>query len=155
MEYQIATEAQLPQLAQMRWDFRLEGGGEVPLTSRAEFVEFCTTFFRHGLVTGDWTYWIAQDNREVVSHIFIHTIRSMPRPHKLRDQWGYITNVYTKPAYRNQGLGAALLQYVRQWATAQDLELLLVSPSAESLTFYQRAGFMAETDFIQLRLRDY
>ena len=127
----------------------------MPVTSRAEFVELCTAFLRQGLTGGDWTYWVADDNHEVISHIFIHTIRSIPRPRKMEDQWGYITNVYTKPTHRNQGIGAALLQQVKQWAVNQDLELLLVSPSEDAMNFYHRAGFAPETDFMQLRLRDY
>lgn len=48
-----------------------------------------------------------------------------------------------------------MMAEVKQWAVGQGLELLIVSPSEDSATFYGRAGFVPETDFVQLRLRAY
>ncbi len=89
------------------------------------------------------------------SHIFVHKIELIPRPCKIRDHFGYLTNNYTKPACRNRGIGSELMQRVKDWAKDEDLELLIVYPSEEAVTFYERAGFYSENDVMELRLREY
>jgi GNAT superfamily N-acetyltransferase len=110
---------------------------------------------RRHLESGYHTYWVAEHADEIVAHISVHMIDLVPRPCKIRDQFGYITNNYTKPAYRNQGIGTALMNRVAQWARDDDFELLIVYPGDEAVTFYERAGFKADTDVMELKLRDY
>jgi hypothetical protein len=44
---------------------------------------------------------------------------------------------------------------VKRWARDEDLELLIVYPSEEAVTFYERMGFCADNDVMELRLREY
>ena len=155
IQYRIATDHDLVQLAQLRWDFRNEDGDEQPVMSQQDFIERCTHFLKHGLVSGYHTYWVAEQDGEILAQVFIHRIDLVPRPCKLEDQFGYITNNYTKPAYRNQGIGSELMRYVKDWAHAQDLELLIVYPSDDAVTFYKRAGFRSENDVMELQLREF
>ncbi len=60
-----------------------------------------------------------------------------------------MTNVYTKPGYRRQGIGSALMQHVQQWARKHKLELLIVWPSEASVPFYERAGFRSHNDVME------
>ncbi|MCP4402137.1 MAG: GNAT family N-acetyltransferase [bacterium] len=149
LEYRIATASDIPQLAQMRWDFRQEDDDEPHVMTRAEFIESCQAFLMHGMHSGQWVYWVAAQQDIVVSHIFIFRIQSVPRPCKHVDYWDYMTNVYTKPTYRKQGIGSALMKHAVQWAKTQGLALMIVSPSDASIPFYQRAGFTCETEFMQ------
>jgi GNAT superfamily N-acetyltransferase len=155
MNYRTATEADLTKLAQMRWDFRMEEGDELPVMSKPEFVKACAEFFKLGLDGGQYIYWIAEVDGEIISHVFIHKINLVPRPCKLKDQFGYVTNNYTKPAHRNKGVGSGLMKRAVDWAKDEDLELLIVYPSESALGFYQRAGFHPENDVMELRLREY
>ena len=88
-------------------------------------------------------------------YVFVHKIDLVPRPCKIQDQFGYLTNNYTKPAYRSQGIGSALMNRVVEWAKDEDFELLIVYPSDEAVTFYERVGFKLENDVMELRLREY
>lgn len=63
-------------------------------------------------------------------------------------RWGYVTNVYVAPAYRNQGLGAKLMRHVQAWARAKALEFLILWPSERAIPFYQRAGFAANDEIL-------
>jgi GNAT superfamily N-acetyltransferase len=155
MKYRMATGEDLTQLAELRWDFRMEGGDELPAVSKEEFIAACTDFLKRGLASGYHVYWIAEKNGEIVSQIFVHKIDMVPRPCKIRDQFGYITNNYTKPPYRNKGSGSELMKSVLAWAKAEDLELLIVYPSERAVSFYRRAGFDMENDVMELRLREY
>ena len=151
----MATTQDVPQLAQLRWDFRNETGEEKPVVSHDEFLRKCDDFLVRGLKSGFQTYWVAEHESEIVAQIFVHRIDLVPRPCKVQDQFGYITNNYTKPAYRNQGIGSQLMEHVIQWARGEDFELLIVYPSDKAVPFYERAGFKAENDVMELTLREY
>ncbi len=155
MNYRMATDDDLMQLAELRWDFRMEGGDELPVVSKPEFVEACTSFLKRGLENGYHVYWLAEEGGEIISHIFIHKIDMVPRPCKIHDQFGYITNNYTKPEDRSRGVGSELMKRVIDWAKDEDLELLIVYPSERAVSFYKRAGFYMENDVMELRLREY
>jgi GNAT superfamily N-acetyltransferase len=76
----------------------------------------------------------------------------VPRPATARDRWGWLTDCYTIPEARNAGHGTRLLAAIREWAAADGLDLLLVSPSERSVPFYARSGFGPAGDWLQLGL---
>jgi GNAT superfamily N-acetyltransferase len=155
MNFRIADKSDFEQFANLRWDFRMESGEEKAAMSREKFVKRCVKFFEEKADDGNHTYWIAEEEGEIISQIFVHKIDLIPRPCKIKDQFGYITNNYTKPKYRGKGIGTRLLEKVIEWAKSEDLELLIVYPSERSHTFYERVGFKAENEVMELTLREY
>lgn len=153
MIYRTATEKDFPHLAEMRWDFRQESGEEIAVVEKAEFIENCLEFLRNE--TENYTYWIAENDGKIVSHIFIHRIKLVPRPCRIKDSFAYLTNTYTKREFRGKGIGAELLQKVIEWTKREDFELLLVYPSEESVNFYRRLGFENDEEVMKLVLREY
>lgn len=133
-----ATDADAAELAAMRWDFRLEEAPGTPLHDRVTFPRAYRVFLEQGLADQRWTYWIATADAQIVSHIYIQRISKVPKPNRLDDAFGYVTNVYTRPAFRNRGIGTQLMAHVLGWAKEQDLESLIVWPSTESVRFYAR-----------------
>ena len=150
MIYRMATEADADELAQMRWDFRLEEAHGASVHDLASFLQACAAFLRQGLREQRWTYWVAQQEHQIASHIYIQRVRKVPKPNRLDDALGYVTNVYTRPAYRGQGIGTQLMAYVLQWASEHDLESLIVWPSETSVGFYKtRCRFrMSPNDYL-------
>ena len=128
----------------MRWDFRREGLEESPKDETDDFVCRCTDFLQRGLSDGNWVYWIGEVDGEIVSHIFVQRVAKVPKPERPCDQFGYLTNVYTKPHYRGQGIGSTLLKRVCEWAKEVDLEFVITWPSENSREFYGKAGFVPE-----------
>jgi GNAT superfamily N-acetyltransferase len=153
--YRIATAADVDELAQMRWDFRLEEAPGATVHDHASFLQACTAFLRQGLREQRWTYWIAQRDSQLVSHIYIQRVPKVPKPNRLDDALGYVTNVYTRPAYRGQGIGTQLMAHMLQWAREQDLESLIVWPSETSVRFYERAGFRGSSEMLEYSVRPY
>jgi GNAT superfamily N-acetyltransferase len=153
--YRIATAADVDELAQMRWDFRLEEAPGATVHDHASFLQACTAFLRQGLREQRWAYWIAQQDSQLVSHIYIQRVPKVPKPNRLYDALGYVTNVYTRPAYRGQGIGTQLMAHMLQWAREQDLESLIVWPSETSVRFYERAGFRGSSEMLEYSVRPY
>lgn len=122
---------------------------------RASFLQACATFLRKGLREQRWTYWVAHQESLIVSHIYIQRVPKVPKPNRLDDALGYVTNVYTRPAYRGQGIGTQLMAQVLHWAREHDLESLIVWPSETSVGFYQRAGFRGNPDMLEYEVRPY
>ena len=73
----------------------------------------------------------------------------MPRSRAAVAEFGYVTNVYTRPAYRNRGIGAALMAYVKEWACQEKLEILILWPSQKAAPFYYRAGFRPSPEALE------
>jgi GNAT superfamily N-acetyltransferase len=153
MNYRLASEQDAQALAEMRWDFRTETVERPPSLARGEFVAACAEFFRRALSEGRWACWLAEDDGQIIANIFIQRVRKIPNPYRLHGEFGYLTNVYTRPPFRGHGVGTALLDRVKEWAKSQDLELLILWPSDTSIAFYKRAGFAAEHEMLQCRVR--
>lgn len=142
MLHRIATEADATTLAKMRWDFQFEEPhAKAATVGEDEFVSACADFLAQGFKAGEWVCWLAECDGEIVSHLYVNVIRSIPRVYALESAWGNVRAVYTRPADRNKGVGRDLLESAVQWAKAQKLELLTLWPSAKSVTFYERGGF--------------
>ena len=155
MIYRIADINDVPTLAAMRWAFRSEAG-EKPIESQLSFAKRYGEFVRTAMQAGAVTYWVAEgEEHQIVSHMAVCVVRSIPRPSRLADQWGYLTDCYTIPTHRDRGIGSVLLTRVSKWAAKQDFEMLLVWPSNESVNFYARAGFSREGEVHVLHLREY
>lgn len=147
-----ATVLDADSLAAMQWDFYLEDGDQ-PAGERAVFEDECSRFIQAGLEAGTWEHFVAEIDARVVAMASIQLVQMMPRPSRARDALGYLTNVYTTPNYRNQGIGQGLLEYAKAWAQQQDLELLVVWPSWGSRSVYQRVGFRDDIEILELKIR--
>mgnify|MGYP001283956607 CR=1 FL=1 len=126
--FRIAAPADALVLARLRWDFRAEDG-EVPIETFDAFERRFLAHFITGLADRTWIRWLAEVEGVIVATMAIHTITPVPRPSRLVDRWGYVTDCYTVPEHRNRGVGAALLAHVVEWAREQDFEELIVSPA--------------------------
>ncbi len=138
------TIGDLRVLTRLRREFTLEDG---PIAAPREdydaaFAEIVGT----GLNDRRWVVWLAELDGEVVSHAFIGVIDKIPRPMPGHRWLGYLTNVYTRPAFRSRGLGGLVLDAAKNWAREQNVELLVVWPSEESVSFYRRHGFVGEDE---------
>jgi GNAT superfamily N-acetyltransferase len=100
--------------------------------------------------------WVAEREGRLVSQIWVQVIHKVPRPGRFEghNRYGYVTNVYTEPDLRGQGIGGRLLERVVQWAREQRLEFLVVWPSEESVRFYERGGFHASPDALELQFEE-
>jgi ribosomal protein S18 acetylase RimI-like enzyme len=98
-------------------------------------------------------YWVAEAGGEIVAHVCVQYVKKIPKPQRLHNAYGYVTNVYTKPKFRGQGIASELLRRVKSWAREHDLEFLITWPSEQGAALYERAGFVKENEALQCPLR--
>lgn len=143
--FRTATLADLATLAELRATFTYEDLETLP-PQRQDYAAAFRATVGEGIASGRWVVWLADADGDIVAHVFVGLIEKIPRPTREHRFIGYVTNVYTRPGHRGRGIGAELLARVVEWATAHDVELLVVWPSEESVSFYERVGFASGRD---------
>lgn len=147
MIYRQAVPSDFPRLAQMRWDFRTALlSTPLPEGTKEAFIPVMLEFLEQAYHSGQWVMWLAEEAGEIVSHVYIERIRKVPRPTSFDCAYGYLTNMYTSPAWRGKGIGAELLRQAVNWAREQKLEMIILWPAKGREAFYQRGGFIHEPE---------
>ena len=148
----LATVADVEELARLRWRLYTEDAG--PVGERLDaYVERFSDFARTALADERWRAWIAIDTGRLVGALWRFAVPRVPQPGRGEPQpLAYVTNVYVEPAYRNDGLGARLLDHAVEASRAEGFSLVMVWPSDRSITFYGRAGFERGPDPLVLDL---
>jgi GNAT superfamily N-acetyltransferase len=88
------------------------------------------------------TTWLAEFAGAPVGMASLLEYRRMPRPGRPDSRWGYLGNMFVREDVRGRGVGTALLRAVIATADERSYARLVLSPSAESVAFYRRAGFV-------------
>lgn len=85
---------------------------------------------------------IARSEKEVVGFCCSYICQNLPMFEP--EQFGYISDLYVKPAYRHQGLGKRLLESAREFFRAWQLEfvqLQVYHHNAQGRVFWEKNGF--------------
>jgi GNAT superfamily N-acetyltransferase len=89
------------------------------------------------------TVWLAELAGEPVGMATLYEFRRMPRPGRMDSRWGYVGNMFVREDCRNRGIGSALIRAVIDAAQERRYVRVVLSPTARSVPFYRRAGFVA------------
>jgi GNAT superfamily N-acetyltransferase len=154
MIYRLAVEDDFPRLAQMRWDFRTEERPAEGALPETEFNAAFIDFLRQAQASGMWAFWVAEEGGLIIAQAFIERIQKVPTPWLIQREIGYVTNVFTCPAYRSQGIGAQLMEHLQEWARQQNLEMLILWPSQRAVPFYERCGFTHPFRLMEYQLQE-
>ena len=151
MELRLAGEQDYIQLAELKWlhgeeddmdygENNLAGADKNLFTK--EFVGFLQEH-------KEYLIFVAADGDIVASAMFVYMIPKVPKPNGKAKYIAYLTNVYTRKEYRNQGIGTELLSYIKGYLAEQKCELLFVWPSEKSMNWYERNGFSLENEIFE------
>jgi hypothetical protein len=62
MNFRMAIESELPNLAELRWNFRSEESTPPKGMTHDIFLPVCLDFLRKAYASGRWAMWIAEEN---------------------------------------------------------------------------------------------
>ncbi|WP_404427430.1 GNAT family N-acetyltransferase [Ureibacillus chungkukjangi] len=142
MIIRLAEAKDVNQLIRMRWDFTIEHDESKKNASFFHFERECKSFFEKAFTSGQWFVWVVEEAEKIVSHIYIELIQKVPRPGRVTQPFAYMTNVYTVPEYRNMGVGSKLLSSINAWIKENNYEFVIVWPSDEAISYYQKNGYV-------------
>ena len=154
MEFRLklADVSDVELLTEMRLEMRRERE-TVPLTIPWEdFRKATEDFFRETLADGSFISVLAMDGKNAAACSGMSLQRVPPsygNPSGLR---GYITNMYTRPAWRRQGLATKLLDALVAEAKRHGCACLYLNASAAGRPVYERYGFVTDDGEMKLEL---
>lgn len=112
------------------------------------FVERFVAWYRAGVATR--RSWLAELDGEPIGMVSLHLYERMPRPGAPSGTWGYLGAAYVRPEHRSAGVGRRLLDALTTWAWDEGLLRIVLNPATEAVRFYERAGFRAPPNLLQL-----
>jgi GNAT superfamily N-acetyltransferase len=131
-----AADADLPAIARLRSAWTREQRGAV---DDPGFDDRLAQWFARE--SGRRLTWLAEDDGEPVGMMSMAVFERMPQPGRDPGRWGYLGNAFVLEACRNRGVGGRLLDALLAYADEHGFARVVLSPSARSVPFYERAGF--------------
>lgn len=151
LTYRLASPADAPQLARLRWLHEWEQDSNQPM-AEAQFLPLCGAFLAKALEEKSYFCFLAEEEGKIISNVWVCRVPKIPSPREAQGQIGYVTNVHTLRQYRSRGIGSALMERVKAFAKENGYELLFVWPSGRAVPFYERQGFCAENEMMECPL---
>jgi len=134
-----ADDAEL--LAQMRLEMRKEREtGDCPVPE-AEFMRCSVEFFRAYLASGDFISFLCFDGDEAAACSGMSLQVHPPTYANPSGKSGYVTNMYTRPAWRKLGLARQLVDRLAAAAREAGCKSLYLNASAMGRPLYEKYGF--------------
>ena len=154
-EYRIINNNEYPALAELRWVFQCEENVSLELSQKNDFISDCLQVLLSPHMQELYTHFGVFVDDKLCGCASLCVINKIPRPNKIVDPIGYLTNVYTLPDLRNNKHGQNLILFIINWAKAKNLEIIIVWASEPSKNFYIRLGFASQGQPLVYKLREY
>ena len=110
----------------------------------AQLVEATQRWLRENTQRGIMRSWLAQSDGTIVGTVSCRIRDTSPREHDLVGKEAYVHNLYVEPAYRNRGIGRALMQVLLDWCKDNGYTRIALRASAMGRPLYERMGFVAD-----------
>ncbi|WP_110926879.1 GNAT family N-acetyltransferase [Bacillus massiliglaciei] len=148
MQYRKATLHDIGTLIQVRKK-QLADEGLEPINIDQELF----TFFQNKLSDGTLLQWLAEDGQEVIAcgAVLFHDF-----PPSFTNRTGkkaYITNMYTAPAYRGQGIATNLLSKLADEAKSAGVSKMWLGASEMGRPVYKKFGFTETGEYLELDMQ--
>jgi GNAT superfamily N-acetyltransferase len=146
----LAAPADAPVLSELRYEFRVTRG--VQVEPREAFCARCAAWMTERLgESSSWRCWIAETGGRVCGAVWLQVIEKIPNPANEPERHGYVSNFYVREDMRASGIGSRLLQAALDWARGREVDSVILWPTPRSRTLYQRFGFAAQTQLMELQ----
>ncbi len=128
-------------LAEMRLEMRRERESAVCRIPEEEFYRHNLEFFRTRIADGSFISLIVWDGDRAAACSGLSLQVHPPTYENPTGKHGYITNMYTRPAWRRQGIAAMLVEHLIETARQEGCAQLFLNASPMGRSVYVRCGF--------------
>lgn len=150
MQIRLAKETDYGQLAEMKWlhceEDEADYGEEKYSLNSVDKETFQTEFVLFMKNHPAYRAYTACDGETVASAMFVYLIPKTPKPGREQKYIAYLTNVFTRKEYRNQSVGARLMQHIQTELAKENCELIFAWPSEKAVGWYGRMGFSPDDE---------
>lgn len=145
---ELTCESELTHVARLRTDWAVGKG--LAAADPAVFLAEVTQWWRR---QGDGRHlWLTWSGERPVAMANLAVFERMPRPGRPRARWGYVGNLWVDVEHRRRGVASSLMSHVIDWGRAQQMERIILNPSAMSRPLYVSLGFRPADDLLRLDL---
>ncbi len=147
MEYRAATTDDVETLVELRKQLVAACGAPAQDVD-AELRDY----FQKKLAEGSLVEWLAIENGQAVATAALVFYDFIPSSANKSGVRGYITNMYTAPAYRKQGIATFLLGKLAEEAKARGVKRLWLHAAEMGRPVYVKFGFHEADGFFELTI---
>ncbi|MCD7843761.1 MAG: GNAT family N-acetyltransferase, partial [Clostridiales bacterium] len=119
---------------------------------RTELLAANRTYYQTALETGEHIACFACVEEEIVGCGGVCLYREMPSPDNPSGKCGYLMNIYTLPALRQQGVGKAVVQWLVQEAKRWGAEKIYLEASEQAYPLYRSLGFQDMKGYLKYNM---
>jgi len=148
IEYRKANISDIQYLVQYRKQ-QLIDEGEI---LGKEIDDELSEYFISSISDNSLISWLAVDGERIVATSGICFYQLPPTSRNPSGKNAYITNMYTLPEYRKQGIGSQLLQLVIDEAKILKYKVIRLHASDDGKSIYNKAGFNDTNGYMALKL---
>ena len=138
--FRALTSADLPIFIHLRMTQLQEEGAQATVDLEPALWDY----YRRHLADGGFAGFVAVDGAEIVGTSGLSVVEKPPYYGNLTGRIGLLSSMYTRPAYRRQGIARSLLREAQEYAEAHDLARLTLEVRASNvpaIALYEGMGF--------------
>lgn len=139
MELKKSTKDDKEQLAYLRRLFLEEN--YVITKDEAVSLEVKTSQYLAAKLEDTLISWHAEQDNEMIAVAFLEIAERLPHPSRKSGCIGTIVNVYTKKAFRSQGIASQLVQHLIEEAEKLQLDKVELMATKLGYPVYKKLGF--------------
>ena len=148
MIYRKATQNDIPALCQIRKTQLIDEGIEPLVSIDSEL----TAYFKAQMENETLVEWVAENEGRIIATAAIAFISFPPTYTNQSGIKGYITNMYTDPAYRGQGIATKMLTFLCNEARERNVRKIWLHASEMGYPVYERFGLKTSDSFMEMDL---
>ena len=148
MNYRLSIKEDIPLLIELRKRQLIDEGQNPDVNMDQELVKFFNNHFADNTLVE----WVAEEDGKIVGTaaiLFFEFPPAFTNPSGIK---GYITNMFTVPEYRGQGLASELLKKVLDEARSRSVKNILLVASDMGKPVYKKVGFEEAGDWMKMNI---
>lgn len=111
-------------------------------------------YYQEALSTGEHVACFAYIKDTAVGCGGICFYREMPSPDNPTGQCAYLMNIYTRSAFRRQGVGQQIVQWLIKQALQRNISKIYLETSEAGKKLYEKFGFIEMPDMMKWPIKE-